>query len=68
MHKAEILSYSKRKNGVKKVKKKAVNTRWLSLHASVDGLYEEYIGLLETFSILETKRGSSGSMAKSVSK
>ena len=62
MHNAEILSYRKRKNGVKKVKK-AVNTRWLSLHASVDRLYEGYIGLLETFNILETKRESSGSMA-----
>ena len=47
----EILPENKRKNVAKKVKK-AVNRRWLSLHASVDGVYEEYNGLLETFSIL----------------
>ena len=67
MHNAEILSYNKRKNCVKKVKK-AVNTKWLSLHASVDWVYEEYVGLLEAFSILETKRGLGGSMVKSISK
>ena len=39
----ETLPDSKRKNVVKKVKK-ADNMRWLSLHASVDGVYEEYPG------------------------
>ena len=47
----EIMPENKRKSVAKKVKK-AVNRRWLSLHALVDGVYEEYNGLLETFSIL----------------
>ena len=34
------------------------------MHASVDGVYQEYAGLLETFSILETEGGSAGSMTK----
>ena len=58
---------NKHKSVVKKVKN-AVNTRWLSLHASVDGVYEEYISLLEIFSILETEGGSGGFMAKGFSK
>ena len=32
------------------------------------GVYEEYVGLLETFSVLETEGESGGSMAKSFSK
>ena len=48
---------------LKKVKK-SVNTRWLSLHAFVDGVHEEYVGLLETFSKLEIVGRSGGSMAK----
>ena len=63
----EILPDNKRKNVVKKVKK-AFNTRWLSLHASVDGVYEEYAGLLETFSTFATVGRSGGSMAKGFSK
>ena len=51
MHNMETLPDNKGKNVAKKVKK-AVNRRWLSLHASVDGVYEEYNGLLETCSIL----------------
>ena len=51
----ETLPGSKRENVVKKlIQVKAINTRWLSFHASVDGVYEKYIGLLETFGILET--------------
>ena len=46
----ETLPDNKRKNVVKKVKK-AVNARWPSLHASVDGIYKAYVGLLEAFSI-----------------
>ena len=42
--------------------------RWLSFHASVDGVYVEYVGILETSSILETEGGSGGSMAKDFSK
>ena len=52
---------------LKKVKK-AINAIWPSLHASVDGVYEEYVDLLESFSILETEGGSRGSMAKGFSK
>ena len=51
MHNMETLPDNKRKNVAKKVKK-AVNRRWFSLHASVDGVCEEYNGLLEKFSIL----------------
>ena len=67
IHNMETLPDNKRKNVVQKVKK-AVNRRQLSLHASVDGVCEEYAGLLETFSILETEGGSGGSMAKGFSK
>ena len=67
MHNIETLHDNKRKKVVKKVKK-AVNTRWVILHASVDGLYEEDAGLLETFNILETEGGSGGSIAKGFSK
>ena len=67
MHDVETLPDNKHKNVAKKVKK-AVNMRWLSLHASVDGVYEEYVGLLETFSILETEGGSGGFIAKGFSK
>ena len=67
IHNMDTLPDSKRKNVVKKVKK-AVNMRWLSLHASVDGVYEEYAGLFETFSMLETEGGSGDSMVKGFSK
>ena len=59
----KTLLNNKRKNVVKKVKK-SVSTSWLSLHAFVDGVHVEYVGLLETFSKLETEGGSAGSMAK----
>ena len=67
IHNMETMPDNKRKNVVKKVKK-AANTRWLSLHASVDRVCEEYVGLLETFSILQTEGGSGGSVAKGFSK
>ena len=44
--------------------KKAVVTRWLSLRAAVDGIYDEYAGLLEALQILESGGGTGGSMAK----
>ena len=44
MHNLERLPGDKREN-IKKVKK-AVNTRWLSLHASIDRAYNKYVGLL----------------------
>ena len=43
MHNMETLPDNKCKNVVKKVKK-AVSVRWLSLHASVDGVHEEHVG------------------------
>ena len=54
----ETLLDNRRKSVVKKAKK-AISTRSLSLHASVDAVHEEYVVLLETFSILETE-GRSG--------
>ena len=47
----ETLPDNKQKNVVKKVKM-AVSVRWPSLYASLDGVYEEYVGLLKAFSIL----------------
>ena len=70
MHNMDTLPDKKRKNIVKKVKKAVIrdlNMRWLSLHVSVDKVYEEYVDLLETFSILETEGGSCGSMGKDFS-
>ena len=58
MRNMETLLDNRRKSVVKKAKK-AINTRSLSLHASVDAVHEEYVVLLETFSILETE-GRSG--------
>ena len=58
MRNMETLLDNRRKSVVKKAKK-AINTRSLSLHASVDAVHEEYVGFLETFSILETE-GRSG--------
>ena len=60
MHNMETLSANKRKKLLKVKKvikkvKKAVNTRWLNLNASVDRAYTENIGLLEKFSIFETE-------------
>ena len=58
MRNMETLLDNRRKSVFKKAKK-AINTRSLSLHASVDAVPEEYVGLLETFSILKTE-GRSG--------
>ena len=67
MHDLDSLPPKKKKNVVKKIKK-AVNTRWLSLHASVDRIYDEYPGLLETMNVLEMEGGTGGSMAKGFAK
>ena len=48
MHDLNTLTTSKHKNLVKR-QKKVVSIRWLSLHISVDGVYDEYAGLLETW-------------------
>ena len=39
-------SPAKRKKSIVKKVKKACRTRWLSLHASVDAIYEEHVGLI----------------------
>ena len=59
----DTLPEEKRKAVVKKVKKVVV-TRWLSLHAAVDDIYDEYAGLLEALQILESGGGTGGSIAK----
>ena len=38
------------------------------MHAFVYGVYEEYVGLLETFSLSETEGGSGNSMEKGLYK
>ena len=63
IHDLDILSWNKHKNIVRKLKKVA-STRWLSLHASVHGMYDEYVGLLETLNLLAEEIGSGGAMAK----
>ena len=45
--------------------KKSISIRWVrSLHASVDGVYDEYVGLWETLNRLTEEKGSGGAMAK----
>ena len=48
--------------------KKVVSTRWLSLHASVSGVYDEYIGLLEALNLQAKDKGSRGAVAKGLTK
>ena len=48
--------------------KKVVSTRWLSLHASVSGVYDEYIGLLEALNLQAKDKGSRGAVAKGLAK
>ena len=49
--------------------KKSISTRWVrSLHASVDGVYDEYVGLLETLNRLAEEKGSGEAMAKGFAK
>ena len=64
MNDLDTLPLNKHKKVVRKLKK-AVSTRWLSLHASVDGLYNNYVRLLETLDVLAEEKGSGGAMAKS---
>ena len=42
-----MLTTKKNKKVVRKVKK-VVRIKWLRLHELVDGVYDEYVGLLET--------------------
>ena len=66
MHDLDVLPKEKKKV-VRKVKK-AVCTRWLSLHASVDAIYDEYVGLLESLKLLENEGGAGGAIAKGFGK
>ena len=38
--------------------KKAVVTQWLSLHATANGIYDEYAGMLKALQLLESEGGS----------
>ena len=67
MHDLVTLPDKRQKKVVRKVKK-AVTTRWLSLHESVDGVYGEYAGLLEILKILHGEGGSGGSTTKGFAK
>ena len=49
--------------------KKSISIRWVrSLHASVDGVYDECVGLLETLNRLAEEKGSGEAMAKGLAK
>ena len=56
-----LCQISNKKNIVKRVKK-ACRTRWLSLHAGVDAVYDEYEGIVKTLQEIQFGR-SSGSLA-----
>ena len=51
------MSKCQKKKIVRKVKK-AVRTRWLSLQASVDSVYQEYVGLTHTLRSIKDPRSS----------
>ena len=52
---SDQMSKRQKKKLVRKVKK-AVRTRWLSLQASVDSVYQEYIGLTHTLQSIKDPR------------
>ena len=53
----DTMSKKQKKKLVKKVKK-ACRTRWLSLYASVDSVYEEYVGLVHALRSMKDDRKS----------
>ena len=57
----DTMSNKRQKNMVKRVKK-ARRNRWLSLHAGVDAVYDEYEGIVKTLQEIQFDR-SSGSLA-----
>ena len=64
----DTLPAKRKKNIVKRVKK-TCRTRWLSLLASVDAIYEEYVGLTHCLrSIQEQDKSSGGAMASGLLK
>ena len=58
----------KEQNMVVKRVKKAVCTRWLSLHASVDSVHAEYAGLLHTLRLLKDEKTAGGASASGILK
>ena len=68
MHDFDTLPAKRKKNIVKRVKK-ACCTCWLSLHASVDAIYKEYVSLIHYLhSIQEQDKFPGGSMASGLLK
>ena len=60
---------AKRKTNIVKRVKKTCRTRWLSLYASVDAVYEEYVGLTHCLrSIQEQDKSPGGAMASGLLK
>ena len=60
---------AKRKKSIAKRVKKACRTRWLSLRASVDAIYEEYVDLIYCLrSIQEQDKSPGGAMASGLLK
>ena len=53
----DTMSNKRQKNIVKRVKK-ACRTRWLSLHAGVDTVYDEYEGIVKTLQKIQFDRSS----------
>ena len=58
----DALSTRKKKRLIKSVKS-AVRMRWLSLHASVDSLFEEYVGTLHALRSMKDDQAVGGAIA-----
>ena len=64
----DTLPAKRKKNIVKRVKR-TCRTGWISLHASVDAIYEEYVGLIHCLhSIQEQDKSPGGAMASGLPK
>ena len=61
MYDLDTLPSNKLKKVVRKAKK-VVSSRWLSLHASVDEVYYEYVEPLEKLNLLVQEKGSEGAI------
>ena len=59
MHDFDNLLAKRKENIVKRVKK-ACHTCWLSLHVSVDAIFEEYAGLIHCFRSIQEQDKSPG--------
>ena len=60
-----ILYQLKEKKTLSKESKKACRTCWLSVHASVDAIYEEYVGLIHCLSSIQEQDKSLGGVMAS---